>query len=201
MITEHVIPLATMRPAAGYAGHHRPARYLSPEKPMSGRRQPFRSCACHPGVLVLLSPCGSGRCGESTGGGCSPATSEIRGGADRRAPVLEAGPPGSLRCIPEHLAVLLPPCYLGRMSSSKKQTQLRLEPDVLAAGKDAAAARGLDFNRYVERLIAEDTSGARAAGMAAAQRLIDHHGDFLADLEADLDAQYAPAPNARGAAA
>ncbi|MFD3494172.1 hypothetical protein ACFWWB_27005 [Streptomyces sp. NPDC058690] len=87
------------------------------------------------------------------------------------------------------------------MSSSKKQTQLRLEPDVLAAGKDAAAARGLDFNRYVERLIAEDTSGARAAGMAAAQRLIDHHGDFLADLESDLDAQYAPAPNARGAAA
>ncbi|MER5687540.1 hypothetical protein [Streptomyces sp. NPDC002205] len=87
------------------------------------------------------------------------------------------------------------------MSSAKKQTQLRLEPDVLAAGKDAAAARGLDFNRYVERLIAEDTSGARAAGMAAAQRLIDHHGDFLADLEADLDAQYAPAPNARDAAA
>ncbi|WP_329157224.1 hypothetical protein OHB49_01525 [Streptomyces sp. NBC_01717] len=87
------------------------------------------------------------------------------------------------------------------MSSSKKQTQLRLEPDVLAAGKDAAAARGLDFNRYVERLIAEDTSGARAAGMAAAQRLIDHHGDFLADLEADLDAQYAAAPSPRGAAA
>ncbi|MGW1733837.1 hypothetical protein OG894_02515 [Streptomyces sp. NBC_01724] len=87
------------------------------------------------------------------------------------------------------------------MSSTKKQTQLRLEPDVLAAGKDAAAARGLDFNRYVERLIAEDTSGARAAGMAAAQRLIDHHGDFLADLEAELDAQYAPAPSTRGAAA
>ncbi|MEU4499241.1 hypothetical protein AB0F96_38790 [Streptomyces sp. NPDC023998] len=87
------------------------------------------------------------------------------------------------------------------MSSDRKQTQLRLEPDVLAAGKDAAAARGLDFNRYVERLIAEDTSGARAAGMAAAQRLIDTHGDFLDGLEADLDAQHAPDRNARGAAA
>lgn len=87
------------------------------------------------------------------------------------------------------------------MSSPKKQTQLRLEPDVLAAGKDAAAARGLDFNQYVQRLIAEDTTGARAAGMAAAQRLIDAHGDFLDDLEAGLDAQRAPARAPRGAAA
>ncbi|WP_328884994.1 hypothetical protein [Streptomyces sp. NBC_00316] len=87
------------------------------------------------------------------------------------------------------------------MSSPKKQTQLRLEPDVLAAGKDAAAARGLDFNQYVQRLIAEDTTGARAAGMAAAQRLIDAHGGFLDDLEADLDARRAPARAPRGAAA
>lgn len=87
------------------------------------------------------------------------------------------------------------------MSSDRKQTQLRLAPDVLAAGKDAAAARGLDFNRYVERLIAEDTTGARAAGMAAAQRLIDTHGDFLATLEDELDTQHAPAPQNRGAAA
>ncbi|MEU6988924.1 hypothetical protein ABZ946_36955 [Streptomyces sp. NPDC046324] len=87
------------------------------------------------------------------------------------------------------------------MGSTKKQTQLRLEPDVLAAGKDAAAARGLDFNRYVERLIAEDTTGARAAGMAAAQRLIDSHGDFLAGLEADLNERHAPARKSRGAAA
>ncbi|MEU6256237.1 hypothetical protein [Streptomyces sp. NPDC047043] len=83
------------------------------------------------------------------------------------------------------------------MSSSKKQTQVRLEPGVLAAGKDAAAARGLDFNRYVERLIIEDTTGARAAGMAAAQRLIDEHGTFLDDLEQQLDAPYAkPRPGA-----
>ncbi|MBT2445446.1 hypothetical protein J7E93_36290 [Streptomyces sp. ISL-36] len=87
------------------------------------------------------------------------------------------------------------------MSSDRKQTQLRLAPDVLAAGKDAAAARGLDFNKYVERLIAEDTTGARAAGMAAAQRLIDVHGDFLADLESDLDNRHAPAQQNRGAAA
>ena len=87
------------------------------------------------------------------------------------------------------------------MSSDRKQTQLRLAPDVLAAGKDAAAARGLDFNKYVERLIAEDTTGARAAGMAAAQRLIDAHGDFLAALEADLDAQHTPTPQSRDAAA
>jgi hypothetical protein len=83
------------------------------------------------------------------------------------------------------------------MSSSKKQTQVRLEPGVLAAGKDAAAARGLDFNRYVERLIIEDTTGARAAGMAAAQRLIEEHGAFLDDLEQQLDAPYAqPQPGA-----
>ncbi|KUL69391.1 MULTISPECIES: hypothetical protein [unclassified Streptomyces] len=83
------------------------------------------------------------------------------------------------------------------MVSPKKQTQVRLEPDVLAAGKDAAAARGLDFNRYVERLIIEDTTGARAAGMTAAQRLISEHGDFLDDLEQQLDAPYAqPQPGA-----
>ncbi|GAA3372262.1 hypothetical protein GCM10017744_103080 [Streptomyces antimycoticus] len=86
------------------------------------------------------------------------------------------------------------------MSSDKKQTQLRLEPEVLAAGKDAAAGRDLDFNRYVERLIIEDTTGSRAAGMAAAQRLINDHGAFLADLEADLDMQHAAA-GPRGAAA
>lgn len=88
------------------------------------------------------------------------------------------------------------------MTSAKKQTQLRLEPDVLAAGKDAAAARGLDFNQYVQRLITEDTTGARAAGMAAAQRLLDAHADFLLDLEDELDAQHAPSVrNSRGAAA
>ncbi|PZH02172.1 hypothetical protein C1I97_21620 [Streptomyces sp. NTH33] len=76
------------------------------------------------------------------------------------------------------------------MAAAKKQTQVRLEPDVLAAGKEAAAARGLDFNRYVERLIIEDTTGARAAGMAAAQRLIEEHGAFLDDLEQQLDAPY-----------
>ncbi|MGW1817361.1 hypothetical protein ACWCQM_27785 [Streptomyces sp. NPDC002125] len=86
------------------------------------------------------------------------------------------------------------------MAPPKKQTQLRLEPGVLAAGKDAAAARGLDFNRYVERLISEDTSGARAAGMASAQRLLDEHGSFLDALERDLDAQHSAAPR-RGAAA
>ncbi|MEU1600846.1 hypothetical protein ABZ468_51065 [Streptomyces sp. NPDC005708] len=76
------------------------------------------------------------------------------------------------------------------MSTSKKQTQVRLEPDVLAAGKEAAAARGLDFNRYVEVLIVEDTTGARAAGMAAAQRVIDQHGAFLDGLEQQYDAAY-----------
>ncbi|MFI8952590.1 hypothetical protein ACIGO6_39735 [Streptomyces sp. NPDC053750] len=49
---------------------------------------------------------------------------------------------------------------------------------------------GRHFNRYVERLIIEDTTGARAAGMAAAQRLIDEHGSFLDDLEQQLDAPY-----------
>ncbi|MFE6366027.1 hypothetical protein ACFVP3_39500 [Streptomyces sp. NPDC057806] len=83
------------------------------------------------------------------------------------------------------------------MTSAKKQTQVRLEEDVLAAGKAAAAARRLDFNKYVERLIIEDTTGARAAGMAAAQRLIDEHGAFLDDLEQQLDAPYGePQPGA-----
>ncbi|WP_328935908.1 MULTISPECIES: hypothetical protein [unclassified Streptomyces] len=83
------------------------------------------------------------------------------------------------------------------MTSVKKQTQVRLEEDVLEAGKAAARARSLDFNKYVERLIVEDTTGARAAGMAAAQRLIDEHADFLDDLEQQLDAPYAdPQPGA-----
>ncbi|PIM66572.1 hypothetical protein CTU88_42145 [Streptomyces sp. JV178] len=38
------------------------------------------------------------------------------------------------------------------------------------------------------------TTGARAAGMAAAQRLIDEHGDFLNDLEQQLDALYGQQP-------
>ncbi|WP_406470221.1 hypothetical protein [Streptomyces sp. NBC_01615] len=80
------------------------------------------------------------------------------------------------------------------MASPKKQTQVRLEPDVLEAGKAAAAARRLDFNRYVERLIIEDTTGVRAAGMAAAQRLIDEHGTFLDDLEQQLDQPYIQQP-------
>lgn len=82
------------------------------------------------------------------------------------------------------------------MTSTKKQTQVRLEEDVLAAGKAAAAARRLDFNKYVERLIIEDTTGARVAGMAAAQRLIDEHGTFLDDLEQQLDAPYDQQPGA-----
>jgi hypothetical protein len=92
---------------------------------------------------------------------------------------------------------VLPPCYHEGVTSTKKQTQVRLEEDVLAAGKAAAAARHLDFNKYVERLIIEDTTGARTAGMAAAQRLIDEHGTFLDDLEQQLDAPYAdPQPGA-----
>ncbi|WP_406410398.1 hypothetical protein [Streptomyces sp. NBC_01614] len=83
------------------------------------------------------------------------------------------------------------------MASTRKQTQVRLDEGVLDAGKAAAAARNLDFNKYVERLIIEDTSGARAAGMAAAQRLIEEHGTFLDDLEQQLDAPYAhPQPGA-----
>ncbi|MFJ9591022.1 hypothetical protein [Streptomyces acidicola] len=82
------------------------------------------------------------------------------------------------------------------MAPPKKQTQVRLEPSILTAGKEAAAARGLDFNHYVERLIIEDTTGARAAGMAAAQRLIEEHGAFLDDLEQQLDEPYAQQPGA-----
>ncbi|WP_078910010.1 hypothetical protein [Streptomyces sp. NRRL S-87] len=88
------------------------------------------------------------------------------------------------------------------MSSTTQQTRLRPEPDVLAAGKDDAAARGPDFDQYVQRLITEGTPGARAAGMAAAQRLLDAHGAYLEHLEARLDARHTPAPRTgRGAAA
>lgn len=59
---------------------------------------------------------------------------------------------------------------------------------MLEACKAAARSRHLDYNRYVERLIVEGTTGARAAGMAAAQRLIDEHGAFLDGLEQQLDA-------------
>ncbi|MFD5742577.1 hypothetical protein ACFXJM_37615 [Streptomyces massasporeus] len=82
------------------------------------------------------------------------------------------------------------------MTSTKKQTQVRLDQEVLEAGKAAARSRHLDFNRYVERLIIEDTTGARAAGMAAAQRLIDEHGAFLDGLEQELDAPYSQQPGA-----
>ncbi|MEU2625182.1 hypothetical protein ABZ642_45025 [Streptomyces sp. NPDC007157] len=74
--------------------------------------------------------------------------------------------------------------------ATNRQTQVRLAEGVLEAGKAAARSRGLDFNKYVERLIMEDTTGARAAGMAASQRLIDEQGAFLDDLEQQLDAPY-----------
>ncbi|MFJ8469854.1 hypothetical protein [Streptomyces swartbergensis] len=80
--------------------------------------------------------------------------------------------------------------------TTKKQTQIRLDEGVLEAGKAAARSRSLDFNKYVERLIIEDTTGARAAGMAAAQRLINEHGTFLDDLEQQLDAPYDQQPGA-----
>jgi len=78
------------------------------------------------------------------------------------------------------------------VTSTKKQTQVRLDDEVLQAGKAAARARSLDFNKYVERLILEDTTGARAAGMTAAQRLINEHGAFLDDLEEQFDAPHSP---------
>ena len=74
--------------------------------------------------------------------------------------------------------------------ATNRQTQVRLDEGVLEAGKAAARSRRLDFNKYVERLIIEDTTGARAAGMAAAQRLIDEQGTFLDGLEQQLDAPY-----------
>ncbi|MGP4051438.1 hypothetical protein [Streptomyces sp. 2A115] len=74
--------------------------------------------------------------------------------------------------------------------ATNRQTQIRLDEGVLEAGKAAARSRRLDFNKYVERLIIEDTTGARAAGMAAAQRLIDEQGTFLDDLEQQLEAPY-----------
>ncbi|MFJ7046782.1 hypothetical protein ACIQVC_25745 [Streptomyces sp. NPDC101112] len=40
------------------------------------------------------------------------------------------------------------------------------------------------------------TTSARAVGMAAAQRLIDEHGDFLNDLEQQRDALYGQLPGA-----
>ncbi|MDQ0904276.1 hypothetical protein QFZ22_000261 [Streptomyces canus] len=80
--------------------------------------------------------------------------------------------------------------------TTKKQTQVRLDEDVLEAGKAAARSRSLDFNRYVERLIIEDTTGARAAGMVAAQRLIDEHGSFLDGLEQELESPYDQQPGA-----
>ncbi|MFB7336975.1 hypothetical protein ACFC00_35945 [Streptomyces adustus] len=83
------------------------------------------------------------------------------------------------------------------MASAKKQTQVRLEEAVLEAGRAAARARRPDFDKYVERLVIEDTTGARAAGMTAAQKLSDAHGSFLDDLEQQLDAPYAdPQPGA-----
>jgi len=96
-----------------------------------------------------------------------------------------------------HLPDLLPPCYHPGVTSTRKQTQVRLEEGVLEAGRAAARARQLDFNKYVERLIIEDTTGARAAGMEAAQRFIAEHGAFLDDLERELDAPYTdPQPGA-----
>lgn len=161
------------------ADHSVPVGHERREPPPEARGQPPTAPSCLWRGRQRGPPCHSGR---------------PRAAANH---CLQVG--DDLTCPP--FTHLLPPCYLKGVSSEKKQTQLRLEPTVLAAGKNAAAARGLDFNRYIERLIAEDTSGARAAGMAAAQRLIDAHGDFLDNLEADLDGQHAPAPSTRDAAA
>jgi hypothetical protein len=81
---------------------------------------------------------------------------------------------------------------------AKTQTNLRLAPEALEAAREAAKTRGIPLNEYVERLITEDTSGARGRGMAAAQRIIDDFGSFLGDLEQELDHG---APHTSGSAA
>lgn len=73
----------------------------------------------------------------------------------------------------------------------KKQTNLRLAENALEAAREAARRRGINLNDYVEQLITEDTTGARGRGMAAAQRIIDDFGGFLADLESELEQQQA----------
>jgi len=86
--------------------------------------------------------------------------------------------------VPFPLRLLVAGCYLLGVTE-KKQTNLRLAPDAVEAAKQAAKARGLNLNEYIEQLVTEDTTGARGRGMAAAQRLIDTFGDFLQALEDD----------------
>ncbi|MDX6347838.1 MAG: hypothetical protein QOF84_2628 [Streptomyces sp.] len=83
---------------------------------------------------------------------------------------------------------------------AKTQTNLRLAEEALNAAREAARTRGLNLNEYVERLIVEDTTGARGRGMAAAQEIIDDYGPFLDDLEQELD-QRTPRPAGGSAAA
>lgn len=75
---------------------------------------------------------------------------------------------------------------------AKAQTNLRLAPEALQAAKEAARTRGIPLNEYVERLITEDTSGARGRGMDAAQRIIDDFGTFLDEVEHELDQRGTP---------
>jgi hypothetical protein len=65
----------------------------------------------------------------------------------------------------------------------KTSVTLRLPPTTLEAGRAAARFLNLSFSEYVERLIVEDATGARAVGMAAAQRMIATYGQYLDEIE------------------
>jgi len=63
-----------------------------------------------------------------------------------------------LTCIPR----LLPPCYHAGVTSAKKQTQVRLEEDVLTAGKAAAAAVGRRLSVEIDEIKKASKSSAKA---------------------------------------
>ncbi|MFH9969892.1 hypothetical protein ACH4PR_53355 [Streptomyces mirabilis] len=173
-------------PASAEAGYRVRAAYVDHDNPGEGEGETLHADL---GNVEFLRISGYGACAQQGLAAALHAAADLPGRRWWLTPVDRA--PGALSPRP------LPPCYHVDVTTVKKQTQVRLEEDVLAAGKAAAAARRLDFNKYVERLIIEDTTGARAAGMAAAQRLIDEHGTFLDDLEQQLDAPYAePLPGA-----
>ncbi|MCX4428983.1 hypothetical protein [Streptomyces mirabilis] len=173
-------------PASAEAGYRVRAAYVDHGNPGEGEGETLHADL---GNVEFLRISGYGACAQQGLAAALRAAADLLDAAGGRR--RWTGPPGTLSPRP------LPPCYHVDVATVKKQTQVRLEEDVLAAGKAAAAARRLDFNKYVERLIIEDTTGARAAGMAAAQRLIDEHGTFLDDLERQLGVPYAePLPGA-----
>jgi uncharacterized protein (DUF1778 family) len=63
--------------------------------------------------------------------------------------------------------------------SAKTQLNVRLDPDLATAARQAADLRHLSLQKYIEQLVRDDTDPVKAAFMDSAQQVVDELGTFI----------------------